>query len=181
MKGKLLGMVGWIVALGLGVAVLGLAIFVGFALLSENDVEETRQAELTETESAAEQESKKTEEEASIEEEVQEVNAEKILSESAYMDTLHQMTHQKIYADQKWGAVEITEERMELMLNIAEESNFTHRDFYIETLTSWQNDNFSNAVEVHNYIWEQQNGTIGRATRMLTDEEQQQYIEKYFE
>ncbi|WP_058306447.1 DUF6241 domain-containing protein [Gracilibacillus massiliensis] len=183
MKNKMLGIIGWIVALGLGIAVIGFAIFIIFALVSENSADEASQDETNEkevTESVADKESKQQDQE-SIQEEVQEVDEEKILSENSFMNTLHKMTHQKIHAEEKWGAVEITQDRIDLMLNIAKDSTFTHRDFYMQALTAWQTGNFSNAVEVHNYIWERQNGTIGRASRLLTEEEEQQYVEKYFE
>ncbi len=181
MSNKVLGIVGWIVALGTGIAVIGLAIFIVFALISEDNVEEASQEKVEEVEeSAADHEAQEREQE-SIEEEVQEVVAEEMLSESAYMDTLHKMTHQKVYADEKWGAVEITEERVDLLWNIARESEFSHRDFYMETLNAWKDGDFNNVVQVHNFIWEIQNGSIGRATRPLTEEEEQQYVEKYFE
>ncbi|SHN22997.1 DUF6241 domain-containing protein [Gracilibacillus kekensis] len=185
MKNKLLGIIGWIVALGLGVAVIGLAIFIIFALVSEDNVDSANQEELVKSErkdsdTVAEKESEQQDQE-SIQEEVQEVDEEKILSENSFMNTLHKMTHQKIHANEKWGAVEITPERINLMLDIAKDSTFTHREFYMDALTAWKNGDFSNAVEVHNYIWERQNGTIGRASRLLTEEEERQYVEMYFE
>lgn len=182
MKSKLLGIIGWFVAIGFAIGILGLAIFVGFALLSEGDVakEDQPQEESAMKEETEEKKKEEEREQEDIEEEVQEVHVEKIKSEENFMDILHHMTHQKVHAEDKWGAVEITDERIELMLEIAENSNFTHRNFYMETLTEWQNGDFSNAVEVHNYIWELQNGNIGRALRLFTEEEEQQYIEKYF-
>ena len=175
MKSKLLGIIGWVVTIGFGIGVLGLAIFILFALLSEDEVANDDEPQ---EETTAEVDMEVSE--ADIEEEVQEVNTDSIQSEANFRDTLHHMTHQKIHAEDKWGAVEITDERIDLMLETVKNSDFTHRDFYIEALTAWQNGDFSNAVEVHNYIWELKNGTVGRALRLYTEEEEQQYIEKYF-
>ncbi|MFV8828220.1 DUF6241 domain-containing protein [Alkalihalobacterium sp. APHAB7] len=40
---------------------------------------------------------------------------------------------------------------------------------------------FSQAVYDHNVIWEIQGGTVGKATRLLTEEEEREYIQMYFE
>ena len=78
---------------------------------------------------------------------------------------LHQMTHQKIVADKKFGAVEMSPENIENMLKIASENYdyYEHSAFYEETLTAWKQGDFSNAVSVHNTIWKWHNGTVGRA------------------
>ena len=34
----------------------------------------------------------------------------------------------------------------------------------LEVLTRWENNDFSNAVEEHNYFWKKLGGTIGKAT-----------------
>ncbi|SFL57482.1 hypothetical protein SAMN04487943_102283 [Gracilibacillus orientalis] len=175
MKSKLIGIIGWVVAIGFTIGVLGLAIFIVFALLSEDEVVKENDSQ---EETTVEVDTEVSEED--IQEEVQEVDTDNIQSESNFRDTLHHMTHQKVHAQDKWGAVEITDERIDLMLETVKESNFTHQDFYIEALTAWQNGDFSNAVEVHNYIWELKKGNVGRALRLFSEEEEQQYKEKYF-
>lgn len=91
------------------------------------------------------------------------------------------MTHEKIHASQKWGPrIEITPERIEKMLGEAEKSDYKYKDLYIETLTDWQNGDFLNAVKVHNTIWNERNGNVGKATRMMTDKEQQWYKDSYY-
>lgn len=103
-----------------------------------------------------------------------------IPSEEEFMQQFHNMTHQKVYASEKWGATEITEERIEEMLSILDEANYNNTEFYRSALKQWQGGNFEDAVEIHNRIWEWQGGNIGRATRLLTEEEEQQYIEENF-
>lgn len=103
------------------------------------------------------------------------------ISEMAFADDLHEMTHQKVMAEEKWGHKRITEESIEEMLGIAEESNYEYKDFYIDTLKRWQAGDFNNAVKVHNIIWNANNGTIGKAERLLSPREEQNYIIEHFE
>ncbi|RLQ86662.1 DUF6241 domain-containing protein [Planomicrobium sp. Y74] len=95
---------------------------------------------------------------------------------------LHQMTHQKIVADKKRGAVEMSEENITNMLKIVKENYdyYEHSEFYEQTLLAWQNDDFSNAVSVHNTIWSWHNGTVGRATGLMTAEQEAEYVEENF-
>ncbi|MDX1771457.1 MAG: DUF6241 domain-containing protein, partial [Planococcaceae bacterium] len=44
----------------------------------------------------------------------------------------------------------------------------------------WEEDDFSRVDEDHNIIWSLQNGTVGRATGILTYEEELRFISKYF-
>ena len=99
--------------------------------------------------------------------------------EEAFMAALHNMTHQKVQATPKWGVLEVTEERLTEMLHILDESEYDHKAFYRETLEKWLQGDFSNAVEVHNHIWNLQDGTVGEAKRLLTPEEEAAYIEQY--
>lgn len=103
-----------------------------------------------------------------------------IKDEEDFMEAIHFMTHQKVSAGTKWGALEITNERIDEMLSVLDKEDFSREDFYRETLLAWKEGDFSNAVDVHNRIWNIQDGTIGRANRMLTEEEESKYIEAKF-
>ncbi|ADU28847.1 DUF6241 domain-containing protein [Evansella cellulosilytica] len=103
------------------------------------------------------------------------------LPEHAVQNFIHWMSHQKVAADQKWGKMLITDERITRIIEVIEANNYDHEDVYTSILTRWQVGDFSQAVEDHNTIWRLQNGTIGEATRLLTPEEERQYIEKNFE
>jgi hypothetical protein len=102
-------------------------------------------------------------------------------SEWEFSDNLHKMTHQKVKAQVKWGSLEITEERINNMLKTAEESSYQYKDFYIETLSAWQEGDFTNAVQVHNVIWKSQDGSIGIATGLLSAKEEMAYKAKHFD
>lgn len=95
---------------------------------------------------------------------------------------LHHMTHQKVKADKKWGAVEMTPQKIEDLLVIvnANAKLYEHGEYYQAVLKEWQAGDFSNSVEVHNFIWNLQGGTVGRATRLLDEQEEQAYVEKNF-
>ena len=103
--------------------------------------------------------------------------------EWVFKQEIHEMTHQKVYASHKWGEVVVTEELIDDMLQKLDEQQeeFKNASFYYETLTAWKRGDFSNAVEVHNEIWASQSGTIGQATRLLTAEEEKEYIKRLLE
>lgn len=104
------------------------------------------------------------------------------LSEVQFQVKLHQMTHQKIEATEKRGEIEMTEARIEEMQKIlyANKGAYKQYDFYERSLESWKDGDFSNAVSVHNTIWEWHNGTIGRATGLLSEEEEAEFVERHF-
>ena len=90
------------------------------------------------------------------------------------------MTHQKVAADEKDGATEMTPERIDQLLKTLDETNYVYKDTYLGILKEWDKGNFENAVEAHNEILSLQDGTIGVATRLLTPEEEQEFIEQNF-
>ncbi|WP_342388861.1 DUF6241 domain-containing protein [Salinicoccus bachuensis] len=102
-------------------------------------------------------------------------------SERQFADSLHHMTHQKVKATQKWGHLEITDERIEQKYETAKESNYAYREFYMKALEEWMEGDFSNAVQVHNTIWNEQNGNVGKARGFMTPEEEMEYKIRHFD
>ncbi|WP_040608720.1 DUF6241 domain-containing protein [Salinicoccus carnicancri] len=98
-----------------------------------------------------------------------------VLSERIFSDRLHGMTHQKVYAEEKWGYAPITEESIDKMLEILEKSEYTHQEFYKKSLIAWKDGDFSNAVKVHNVIWNNKGGNVGKAERLLTPKEEMEF------
>ncbi len=92
------------------------------------------------------------------------------------------MSHAKVLATEKWSHLEPTQERIDRLLDVVERNQniLDHSDLYIRILERWQASNFSNAVTDHNSIWDLQGETIGEATRLLTKEEEAEYIKKHF-
>lgn len=104
------------------------------------------------------------------------------LKESQMQSIIHGMSHQKVRADTKWGEYQITQERVNRLLEVAKlnETNYKHGYAYIDILEKWSKGDFSQADKDHNTIWEIQGGTIGEATGLLSPIEEQEYIERHF-
>ncbi|PFN80684.1 hypothetical protein COJ85_29795 [Bacillus sp. AFS076308] len=118
---------------------------------------------------------------------VADAELEKKITEGIYIPTeaefqwiVHRMTHQKVAADEKDGATEMTPERIDQLLKTLDEADYVYKDVYLGILNEWDKGNFENAVEAHNEILSLQDGTIGFATRLLTPEEEQEFIEQNF-
>jgi hypothetical protein len=105
------------------------------------------------------------------------------MSEDEVQNAIHHMSHQKVKADKKWGELQITPERIEQLLEVvtANESKFDHSSMYLEILNRWKDNDFSSAVTDHNKMWKLQDGSIGKARRLLTQAEEQKYIDKNFD
>ncbi|PFG15011.1 DUF6241 domain-containing protein [Bacillus sp. es.036] len=111
-------------------------------------------------------------------------NPESIPTELQFMNYIHGMTHQKVQAEEKWSLYEMNDKNISNLLNtlekIKDQQTYEHYDFYYETLIQWKKGNFENAVDVHNKIWRWSGGSTGKATRLLTDEEEQEFISQYY-
>ncbi|OZM58351.1 hypothetical protein CIB95_01920 [Lottiidibacillus patelloidae] len=96
---------------------------------------------------------------------------------------IHWLSHQKVKADMKWGELQITTERIERLIEVVEANNYNYKyeEMYLEILNAWKNNDFSQADKEHNFIWELQGGTLGEATGLLTEEEEQAFIKLHFE
>ncbi|WP_068677487.1 DUF6241 domain-containing protein [Oceanobacillus sp. Castelsardo] len=99
------------------------------------------------------------------------------MNDKLYQDYLHGMSHQKVEADEKWGFYPITEKRIQWLLNGLDITELKHEKEYRKILERWASGNFSKVDIDHNIIWEMQNGNIGKATGILSPEEEQAYIE----
>lgn len=111
------------------------------------------------------------------------INASRDWTESSIMRTLHEMTHQKVKANEKWGAVAMTKENIQKMIKVVQDhkKDLDHYDVYIEMLNEWKLGDFSQADKHHNKIWRLQNGNIGKARGLLSEEQEQEYIEAHFD
>ncbi|WP_226581045.1 DUF6241 domain-containing protein [Halobacillus litoralis] len=106
-------------------------------------------------------------------------------SEGAFMQALHEMTHQKVKANRKRGSQQITAEQIDRMLGILKsveetKDHYEHFKFYKKSLEAWDEGDFSNAMTVHNTIWGWQDGEVGRATGLMSEDEEREYIKRNF-
>ena len=101
------------------------------------------------------------------------------MSESDIQSAIHHMSHTKVYAEEKWGYLVPSQGKIDRLLEVVKENSdeYIHSELYISILERWSAGDFSNAVEDHNDIWDLQGGTIGEATRLLTEEEEEDYTE----
>ncbi|WP_424236919.1 DUF6241 domain-containing protein [Bhargavaea ginsengi] len=104
--------------------------------------------------------------------------------EEKILEIMHQMTHQKIAADQKWGAIPMTTRNIEQIESIVSSSKKIRspqaKKQLIQMIAKWENGDFSEADEDHNYIWKLQKGTLGKARGLLSKEEELLFIEEWF-
>ncbi|MGG1630912.1 DUF6241 domain-containing protein [Rossellomorea sp. NRS-1567] len=100
------------------------------------------------------------------------------LSEKLMQQYIHAMSHQKVAAKEKWSFFEITDERIDYLLNQLEINQYKHEGTYKDILTSWKEGDFSGAVSDHNKVWRIQEGTIGKATSLLSPKEEEVYLNK---
>lgn len=98
------------------------------------------------------------------------------LSDADYQEYIHGMSHQKVKAEQKWGFYQITPERIHWLLEGLDHTELKFEETYRNILEKWAKGEFTTADDDHNTIWELQGGTIGRATGVLTPEEEETYI-----
>lgn len=92
-------------------------------------------------------------------------------------NAIHEMSHQKVEADVKWGWFPLTKEAVDRLLYVTEHSStLEHQSLYLHILTRWQKGDFSQADDDHNAVWRLLDGTIGEATGIATPEEEQQFV-----
>jgi uncharacterized protein YxeA len=101
-------------------------------------------------------------------------------SEQAVVEVMHEMTHQKVKADEKWGAVEMDQKNIDAVLSIVKSSDFTDKDQMLKIAENWKKGDFSNIVEEHNYFWQLQGGNVGKAYGRLSQKDEEAYIQKNF-
>jgi hypothetical protein len=104
------------------------------------------------------------------------------MEEEAVQQAIHDMSHQKVKADSKWGAMQITPDRIRRLMDVVEanEVSYKHSGIYLDILERWSEGDFTSAARDHNSIWKLQGGTVGEAKGRLSEEEEQKYIEKNF-
>ncbi|MDR4945773.1 DUF6241 domain-containing protein [Neobacillus cucumis] len=101
-------------------------------------------------------------------------------SEEAVENIMHQMTHQKVIADQKWGAIPMIPDTINQVYKVVKDSDFPDKDDLMSMLEDWKAGNFSHAASNHNYLWERLGGTVGEAMGIASPEEEAEYVLENF-
>jgi hypothetical protein len=101
-------------------------------------------------------------------------------SEDKVLETMNAMTHQFIKASEKRGAVEMTSDKIKALTNTVENSDFGYKDELLTILERWSKKDFSRIDKDHNEILEYQDGTIGTAFGIMSESDQEKFIEQNF-
>lgn len=96
------------------------------------------------------------------------------------IDVMHKMTHQKVRAEQKWGAIPMIPETINDVYEIVSKSSFERKESLLEILERWKSGDFSKADEDHNYFWTYQGGTVGKAYGIMSKNEEVEFIKNNF-
>ena len=105
------------------------------------------------------------------------------MSENSVQQAIHNMSHQKVVAKKKWGALPLTAERVKRLLKVVEanEKKYENADLYLKILRSWNMGNFDYVVINHNAIWSLQGGTVGKAVGAASPKEEIKFIQENFD
>ncbi|WP_410982535.1 PRK06770 family protein [Bacillus cereus] len=93
---------------------------------------------------------------------------------------LHEMAHQKVKADQKWGYIFITQERIESLIEIVKNGNLNQKKAYIDILERWKQGEYKKVDADHNTIWKLQSGNLGEGKGVMSQDEQKELVNKLF-
>ncbi len=104
------------------------------------------------------------------------------MPEYVVQDAIHGMSHQKVHAEDKWGFLPMTQDRINRLIVVVEENRgkYGEAKLYLEILYRWADNDFSRADKDHNSIWKLQLGTVGKASGLLSIEEERAFIKKHF-
>ncbi|WP_079477577.1 DUF6241 domain-containing protein [Halobacillus salinus] len=102
------------------------------------------------------------------------------MGEGEVRTALHLMSHQKVKAKKKWGALPLTEERVDRLITVVQSGDYNNGNQYLDILNAWKNKDFSQADKHHNTIWRMQNGTVGKATGVLNKAQEVAFVEEKF-
>jgi hypothetical protein len=102
-------------------------------------------------------------------------------SEKDIADILHNMTHQKVRSEDKWGFVQITEVNLLALKEVLQENPAFNQNIDMLTIvTGWLNNHFGNVVAEHNLIWNMKNGSVGKAYGILSPSEEAALVKEQF-
>ncbi|MFJ8526431.1 PRK06770 family protein [Bacillus sp. NPDC094106] len=93
---------------------------------------------------------------------------------------LHEMAHQKVKVDQKWGYIFITQERIESLLEIVKSNDLSHTNTYVDILERWKQGKYEKVDRDHNTIWKLQSGNLGEGKGVMSQAEQKELVDKVF-
>jgi hypothetical protein len=102
-------------------------------------------------------------------------------SEGDVLEILHNMTHQKVRSEEKWGFVHMSEVNLLAVKEVLRENpTFSQNIEMLAIVTDWLNNDFSNIVAEHNSIWKMKDGSVGKAYGILSPSEEAELVKEQF-
>ncbi|MCY8235565.1 DUF6241 domain-containing protein [Priestia endophytica] len=101
-------------------------------------------------------------------------------TEADIMHIMHLMTHQKVRANKKEGAIRMTPYSLAQVTDLINEVQPPNKKKLLQIVNHWENGNFDNVIEEHNYFWEYEGGKVGKAIGRMTMTEESYFVRKHF-
>jgi len=101
-------------------------------------------------------------------------------TEAEVIDVMHKMTHQKVRAEKKHGAIPMVEDTINQVYDLVLNSSFPNKEKMLEIADKWKNGWFDTIDSDHNFFWELQDGQIGKAYGVLSRDEEKTFIKNNF-
>lgn len=101
--------------------------------------------------------------------------------QESIIGVMHKMTHQKVMADDKWGAIPMTKSTIQEVYDIVDGNDYALKQELLTILTTWKEDRFDNIVQDHNYLWETASGDLGKAYGVMSKTQEMKYAATNFE
>lgn len=93
---------------------------------------------------------------------------------------IHSLANTLIKAEYKWQCSEVTPKTIGLAIEGVEQIKDDYDRMHLRnSLRKWEKGDFSNSVEVHNYVWEMLGGSVGKAEELDKDKIQK-IINEYY-
>ncbi|MRG86767.1 DUF6241 domain-containing protein [Salinibacillus xinjiangensis] len=142
---------------------------------------------VTKKSQALQAEEKRIEDKARLQEALDQINEDYLQlkldespSEMKVIDVLHEMVHQKVKAEKKWGQIPMHPKTIEQVNKVIEQGNFERKTELLDMVEKWEDGNFSTADEDHNFLWSIKEGNVGKAYGILSLQEEIKYIHDHF-
>jgi len=80
-------------------------------------------------------------------------------------NTMHKIANSKIVAKDGliWGEIQPTQAVVDGLIKDVNNTGYEDKNYLLEILNRWKNDDFSKCVEEHNYLWNKLGGEVGKA------------------
>lgn len=101
-------------------------------------------------------------------------------TEDEIIEIMHKMTHQKVKAEDKWGAIPMSDHTVTQVLEFLKKTSFPTNEDLIEIAEKWKKGDFQTVDYDHNFFWQLQGGTVGRAYGIMSPAEEEEFIKNNF-